>query len=264
MHTIKTSALTFIAIIACLMLLKPDAYRGEAPKNAPLPAQQKSPATIPQQVLFQSEPVQSATEPDQSLPVAHHRQESIAAISATTQSIDWTPILYPELSRIAELEKQPTDAALVELVPMLSNEDPAVRLAAIEALGDMTLEATIPLLSMALNDPHSQVRIVALEALDSHDDKSVASSIESCLYDQDRDVRLTAIETLSDFESATVVHALASLLSDPDWQIRQHAVNALGEIGGDNVVLYLRQARYDPYATIRANADAILAELEKN
>ena len=86
--------------------------------------------------------------------------------------------MYPELARIEALENQSADTAVAELSPMLSNDDPVIRLAAIESLGDMTNPATLPMLTAALNDPNPQLRVAALEALASHEDELAVGSIE--------------------------------------------------------------------------------------
>ena len=264
METMRTSALTLIAIVTCLMLLlTPDSYRDEAPISGMPPAKQELQPINRQQTSFRFEREQPV-EPESAevLAVAKDKSASLTASLPTTQSIDWPMILYPELARIEELENQPADIALVELLPMLSNDDPVIRLAAIESLGDMTSQATIPALSAALNDSNPQLRIAALEALAAQEDKSAAGSIESYLYDPDNEVRLAAIDALVDLESESSVYAFAGLLSDPDALIRLQALYALDEIGGEYAMMYLLQARYDPDATIRANVEAILADLE--
>ena len=264
MDTIKTAALTFIAIVACLMLLLiPSSYRGEAPISGTPTTKQVLTAINQQQTSLRIEREQPATlEFVGAESIAQDKPESMAASPPATQSADWTLILYPELVRIEALESQTTDTAFIELLPMLSSDDPVIRLAAIESLGDMTNQATLPALSAALNDPNPQLRIAALEALATRKDESAVSSIEPYLYDPDREVRVAAIEALVNFESETSVYALAGLLSDPDTPIRLQAVFALGDIGGKSAIAYLLQARYDPDETIRANAEAILIELE--
>jgi len=264
MGTIKTTALTFVTIVVCLMLLlTPDSYRGESTINSMQPARQDSPPLNPEHTAYRFERKQTAVvDVDEPLRVAQENPESPAASPIEKQSTDWTLILYPELARIEELENQTMDTAFGELLPMLSNDDPVIRLAAIESLGDMTNQHTIPALSAALNDPNPQLRVAALEALATQEDESVISSIEPYLYDQEREVRVAAIEALVELESETAVPALAGLLSDQDTLIRHHAVNALGDIGGEYSISYLLQARYDPDPRIRANAEAILIELE--
>ena len=229
------------------------------PQPSETPVQISAAVNQDQATQFESAEVVTPDQPA----LAEHDQTSQAFVIATPEQTTEMPLVwYPELEQIRQLENAPVTEAIFELQPLLANEDPVIRLAAIESLGDMNTQATLPALSAALSDPNPQLRIAALEALASQEDESVVSSIEHYLYDQDRNVRVAAIEALADLEVESAVHALSGLLSDQDSLIRHNAVSALGEIGGENAMMYLLQARYDPNSTIRANADAILAELE--
>ena len=263
MGLIKTSVLTFIAIGACLVLLSiPDFYRADTwPGNTPT-ANEDLPAIDQQPTPSHFEREQPGALESNAAPPSERAPSFPANWPAATQPIDWSFVLYPELAQIAELENQPADTAFGELLPMLYDDVPAIRLAAIQSLGDMTISAVLPALAAALDDPDPQRRIAALEALASHDDASAVYSIEPYLLDQERDVRIAAIEALADLESKTAVHALAKLLTDQDSVIRRHSVYALGEIGGEYAMMYLLQARYDPDGDIRTNAEEILMELE--
>ncbi len=262
MHTIKTAALTFIAIFACLiLLLTPDSNRIEAPAFDALPVQLDSAATSQSKDANNIELAQPVTFAfDEIPPVEQDKPEFSTTSSTTTQSIDWALVLYPELVRIEALENQPADLALGELVPMLASDDPVIRLAAIESVGDMTIPAAANVLVSALNDPNPQLRVAAIEALASQE--SAMGSIELFLYDEDRTVRIAAIEALADFEAESAVYALAGLLSDPDAEIRRQAVSALGEIGGEEAASFLHQAQFDIAESVRASAADILAEIE--
>jgi HEAT repeat protein len=254
MDTIKTAALTFIAIVTCLMLLQ-----APEPRQTESIIQILAPANQNQAVKFEPIQVVAPDQPEsEELDQPNHALTTSISEQATEEPLFW----YPELEQIKQLENAPATQAIFELGPMLSNRDPVIRLAAIESLGDMTDQATLPALSAALEDPNPQLRIAALEALASQKDESAVISIEAYLFDPDREVRVAAIEALADLEVETAVHSLAGLLSDQDSLIRHHAVNALGEIGGENAMMYLLQARHDPDATIRVNAVAILEELE--
>lgn len=264
MDTLRTPALALVAIAACLTgLLMPDSYEVEVTTGDP---PLSGPATSSMQQARYRYAVESAASaaPGQKEPPSLEQEKSAASSGSinATGSIDWLRILYPELARISDLEYEPVNTAMIELVPMLADDDPAVRRAAIEAIGDMTIPAVLPLLSTALDDPNPEVRLAALEALALQDDASVAGNIEIRLYDQDPAVRLAAIEALAELESETAVVALASLLSDPQAPIRQQAVGALGDIGGENAVMFLLQARHDPEPAIRKIAANILSELE--
>lgn len=263
MDTIKTSALVFIGIIICLvLLLTPDSYQGEALVSGTLPANQDLAALNQQQPTFRIERKQlAAIAHDQTVPIGQDKPIELAGDATTVDLDKWPLIWYAELAKIEELENQPSETALGELVSMLSNDDPVIRLAALESVADMSHPARLPVLTAALDDPNSLIRIAALEALGSVDSPSAVSSIEPHLFDRESEVRLAAIEALARLEYEQAIHALAGLLSDQDVRIRHHAVNAIGEIGGKYAISYLLQARYDPDETIRANAEAILDEL---
>lgn len=258
----RTSALMLVAFVAGLMLLTPPhLYRGEF-ADKPQVFKAKIAQSKPHEMLMLPEPELSAKiEPEPSLPVKQDRSKVSASRADKVQPDNWALVLYPELSQIIALENLPPELALLELVPMLSNADPVIRLATLEALRDMTHPALLSTLSAALDDPNPQVRILALQALGSRDDSLAVSSIEPLLYDPEHEVRLAAIEAISNLEYEAAVQALAGVIFDSEIIIRHHAVNALGEIGGETAILYLIQARTDPDPEIRANASAILEEL---
>ena len=261
MSTIKSAALTFIAIVAYLMLLLvPDSSREPAPTGDKLPLRHQFPLVSQPQIAFQIEqaPVTTGNEPTQVEPA---RSESPAFSEDTIRADDWPRILYPELSRIEALENLPVNDALIELIPMLSSDDPVIRFATIESIGDINNPHSAAVLVAASGDPNPQLRVVAIEALAAQEDATFASSIEPHLYDPEREVRLAAIDAISELVSEGSVYALAGLLSDPDPRIRQRVVDALGEIGGESAMLYLEQARYDPSQSIRTDVESILSEL---
>ena len=264
MNTIKTSRLIFTAILACLIILTMHEFHSDkAPSDqTPFTETNATQYEQPQSAnLVDSIPSRVPSIED-SLPVVRETAETSVSTEITTQSIDWQKTLFPQLVRISELEHESPDTALTELLPMLASDNPAVRRAAIEAVGDMAIPTVAPILSMTLNDPSPEVRVVALEALASQDNQTLAYQIGLYLFDQDAEVRLAAIDALANLEAKEAVYTLASLLSDPQLTIRRQAVNALGEIGGENAIRYLRQARYDSEPSIRANATEILMELE--
>lgn len=172
------------------------------------------------------------------------------------------PLFYPELARIAALEELPGSDALIGLRPFLSDNDPAIRFAALQQMADLNHPERSIYLVVMLQDPVPMLRIAALEALAQGRDAGATRSIEGLLFDFDPEVRIAAIDALGALEDRTAAHTLGGLLGDPDARVRGHAVNALGETGGAIAIGYLRQARHDTESKIRANAEAILAELE--
>ena len=148
MHMSKTAALTLIAIATCLMLL-----RVPEPQPSETPVQISAPVKQDQVAQFESAEVVTVNQLD----LAKHDQASQAFVIVSTEQTTGTlPVWYPELEQIRQLENAPVTEAVFELKPLLANEDPVIRLAAIESLGDMTTRATIPALSAALSDPNPQ------------------------------------------------------------------------------------------------------------
>jgi len=262
MTTTRISALTLVVFVAGLMLLMPpDLYRVGSADRAQV-FKSESAVLKQREMMAQPEPGKSTKiELDSSLPVETNAVVGSAKVAAGIRLNDWPLVMYPQLEQILALEYLPPEQALLELSPMLSDDDPVIRLAALEALTDLTHPALLSTLSAALNDPNPQVRVLALQALGSRSDSLAVTSIESYLFDPEQEVRLAAIQALSNHENEAAVQALAGVIFDPEKVIRHHAVNALGEIGGETAILYLMQARTDPDADIRANASAILDEL---
>jgi len=173
---------------------------------------------------------------------------------------DWMRLLYPQLVHIDELETRPAAAALVELLPMLDDADPAVRLAAVESLADLGREAPPAALAAALQDLDPQVRIAAIEGLSLHAGATATAAIEALVFDTDRRVRIAAIDALAIIEPPASLPLLGGLLYDPDPAIRSSALAALGDIGGARALRYLDPLRHDPDDKTRASASAILFE----
>lgn len=187
-------------------------------------------------------------------------QAAVAATGSSARESGWITTLYPELARIARLEEADPGSALHDLAPLLTNEDPVVRLAALESAADINHAARLPALLATLDDPAAQIRVAALEALMLHGDPVASATIESYVYDPDPAVRAAAVEALAVLGNPASIPVLAGLLYDGDRRVRIDAVTALGEIGGSEAIGYLRPLRHDPDDSIRISANAILAE----
>ena len=168
---------------------------------------------------------------------------------------------YPELDRLEELEQgqlAPVEV-LTEVLHLLNEEDPNVRQAVIEFVGEINHPHVKEFLIKALRDDYANVRVSAIESLAQRSDRPNPMIIEPYLYDKDKQVRLAAIRAIGEMESTQSVYALSGLLVDADQDIRLNAVNAMGEIGGEEASSYIRQLLYDPKPLIRQNAAEILA-----
>jgi len=80
--------------------------------------------------------------------------------------------------QVFTLDNLPAIEALVALQSLLLDSDPAIRLAALVALGEMNHPAGWSYLIAMLRDPAPLVRIAALEALAAGHDNAVIGSID--------------------------------------------------------------------------------------
>lgn len=269
MHTYKTAALALTAVIAGLSLvLMPEATREVATADNPDKVETKAFSASGNNEPLPNQAWQENNRTLSRKPSASTSSEpeiaGLTGLEVIQPDANWLMRLYPELARMVKLENEHPDSALRELLPMLSDSDPVVRLAALEAIADMNHPARSAMLAAALDDPSPQIRVAAIEAFATRDDPAAWTYIEPYLYDSDAEVRLAAIETLALLENERSIYSLAGLLFDPDRLVRHQAVNALGEIGGESARAYLQQLRFDPDQTIRANAEAMLAEMGSN
>ncbi|MEW8256027.1 MAG: HEAT repeat domain-containing protein [Candidatus Thiodiazotropha taylori] len=180
--------------------------------------------------------------------VSYPAEEGFAA------QMEWREMLENEVS--AE-----TDTTQV-IDHILTQEDPVLRLNAVESLTEYQHDVINILLLEALYDPEPQVRATVAESLGMSQDEDLLSYLEPVLYDSDQNVRIAAIWAIADLESEQGIYALAPLLSDSHVEIRFNAMAAMGEIGGAACVHYLENHRYDSDERIRRSVAAILYELE--
>ncbi|MBW9274941.1 MAG: HEAT repeat domain-containing protein [Candidatus Thiodiazotropha sp. (ex. Lucinisca nassula)] len=148
------------------------------------------------------------------------------------------------------------------LQPMLSHSEPALRLAAVNAISGYKHSEINHTLTDALYDPNPVIRATVVESLSMQMDDSMIAYIEPALYDPNLQVRIAAIWAIAELESEQGVYALAALLSDQTVDIRLNAVAALGEMGRETSIHYLKNQRHDPDERIRRNVAAILDEIE--
>lgn len=257
----RTLSILLVAVIACLVLFTPPFLERKDSANIPretLPATTASTALGPSR--YSAAASLASVDFDPPLPAAKDKSQQSSNATDGQQLHDWPQLLYPQLAQIEALADSAPEQALVELVPMLSDADPVIRLAVLESLIDINHRSLLPTLNSAVDDRNPQVRILALQAMGLQRDSIAISSIEPYLFDRESDVRLAAIEALSNLEHEAAAQALAGVIFDPDIKIRRQAINALGEIGGNTAILYLMQAQNDPDPDIRASASAILDE----
>ena len=144
------------------------------------------------------------------------------------------------------------------------NVELKARLQSIEDLGDEDAAKALPKLLGALADDDPRIRSAAAEALGEVGDVSAVEPLGKMLAsDADSDVRESAAEALGEIGSPAAVPALRAALKDGDEDVREAVVDALGEIGGPDAERVLRQALSDPDEDVRDAAAAALAKMKQ-
>lgn len=138
------------------------------------------------------------------------------------------------------------------------------RLMRIKDLADEDSAKALPLLFGALNDQDPRIRAAAAEALGELGDPSAIEALGTALAkDTDSNVREAAAEALGEMGSPNAVQVLRTGLKDADEEVREAVVEALGSIGGPDAERVLRQALADSDEDVRDAAVAALAKMKQ-
>jgi HEAT repeat protein len=241
---------------------------------------------------------------------AHKPAASILAIVALASLVAGLNILIPEPTQLSgdlasripagnnedaeQFEKWLAEgidlsSLMKEAVPghikALKDEDPAVRLEAAKALGQIGSEATeaIPTLIHAVNDPDPEVAAKAIEALQRTDQRTaqVLRALLAAIKDSRADVRAAAAAALANMWWAekgepenrragrlgrqseelarSAIPVLTAALRDKNARVRAQAAAALAEVGplakpAVDELIHLLQADSDPDVRLRATS----------
>jgi len=201
----------------------------------------------------------------------------------------------PQEDRQAPAVTQKRDTAVPALLSVLKDENAAVRLAAVQSLGNLSDPRAVDALVQALKtDTDPEVREAAAEALgeiDSPravpgliaalgsekvgavrakiawalgeiDDKRAVEALGAVVRDPDAEVRRQAVSALGELESAAAVPMLIPALKDADIETRKQAASALGEIGSKDAVEALIPLTKDADAEVRKQTVQALGQIE--
>lgn len=134
---------------------------------------------------------------------------------------------------IGAIGKRGDLAAVISLLPRLSDEKADVRretVEQLEAIGDR--RAVIPLVS-AFSDNHPEVRKAAVRAVGRFGDAAVVPALLRLLRDPSEDVRSAAVGSLGAIGSTDAIGALSELLTTGTDLFRSKVAYALGQIARD-------------------------------
>jgi HEAT repeat protein len=178
----------------------------------------------------------------------------IACNSDPSKPVYWVSRLssksvQQKIEACSKLRKMNDTADEDKIVPLLKDEDPRVKQAAAEALGDMGAKSAVSDLSEALDfsvgggsDRETRTaneanRAVAL-ALGKLGDRKASPALIKLLHSRDHYVVLAAVESLGKLHETSAVEPLMSIATDDNVEpfIAKKAIVALGRIGDPKAV----------------------------
>ncbi len=149
------------------------------------------------------------------------------------------------------------------LLRNLQGDHLALRQAAATALGSMRDQASLSLLSQALQSEDPARVVTAVTFLGDFGDVDAAGTIAGLLSHTDPRVRATAASALGKLAAPKYVDALLPLVADADPRVRANTVEALAASHDASLPERLRPLLHDPTTRVRINSLLCLASLEK-
>lgn len=149
--------------------------------------------------------------------------------------------------------------AYSQIVAAVTNgKTPAVRAAAVDALGEFLEGAGVaPVATALVSDADAQVRTAAARALARLNDVGPNGELSKALSDADEGVRLAAVVSAGRINMFADVAEVAKRLSDSSATVRRHAASLLGQMRAKDAVLGLAAVASpanEPDARARAEA----------
>lgn len=166
------------------------------------------------------------------------------------------PIIRTYITKV--LSKFDMPNVIESLSKLLSDENKAVRLAALDGLSKANKIEDIEQLCKLISDPDFKVQSKAIEAIVKIKHKKTVLYLIPHLKDESEYVRRAAVEVLNEIASKESVKDLLNAIKDEDWWVRSRAADALGKIGGKRVVQAVIQLIKDDDEFIRRSAIEII------
>ncbi|MCI0613989.1 HEAT repeat domain-containing protein [bacterium] len=130
------------------------------------------------------------------------------------------------------------DYALLLLQKLMSDQDSAVRLAAIESLGEYMPESA-EILEPLLKSADFAIRATAADILSkSGNPKYIPMLIDAYAMSSDPaeiEGRASILDALALYHDSRVISALTTALKDPEYTVRQRAIEALKKVNGNEL-----------------------------
>ena len=123
-----------------------------------------------------------------------------------------------------------TGLAMKALESVLTNEDPAIRLKALQALKTSKSPRIVELLSNLLDDSDDEVRKETVMFLSGFKDKRLVPAFIKCLNDRDYNIKITAVKTLGRLGARASFEPLLLASTAGDDRLEQAVQEALSKL----------------------------------
>jgi HEAT repeat protein len=130
-------------------------------------------------------------------------------------------------------------AALPQLLDLRTNENATVRAKVIEIFGELGNTNQLSVIAEATNDPDPAVQVAAIQALRKLRERGGNQFLLSRLTDPNPHVRSAAIRVLGDMGDKSVSGQIIPLLRDDNGFVRAAAAEALGKLGDRSALVPL-------------------------
>jgi HEAT repeat protein len=154
-------------------------------------------------------------------------------------------------------------AAVADLEALVARDaDRRVRLAAIQAVGEIGQRRSLDVLLRVLEGRDLEMSVAAVEAIDDLGDLETAPpALVRAAESTHLPLQRAALVALFDIEDPALVPVFLPHITSDDAEIRQSVIEALGELKARDAIPAIRRALSDPVADVRRAAIEALAEI---
>jgi HEAT repeat protein/beta-lactamase regulating signal transducer with metallopeptidase domain len=205
-------------------------------------------------------PLEQSTTADSQAPARTQGRDTAVPALLSVVHDENVAVRLAAVEALGHLEDPRAIDALVQA--LRTDTDARVREAAASALGEIDSARAVPGLIAALGSERvAAVRAKIAWALGEIDDARAVDALGEAVRDSEVEVRRQAVWALGEIESPAAVPALIRVLRDSDVETRKQAARALGEIESADAIDALSAASKDSDAEVRKQAVSALGEI---
>ncbi|MCW5202663.1 HEAT repeat domain-containing protein, partial [Desulfobulbus sp. US4] len=153
------------------------------------------------------------------------------------------------------------DSAIPHIIPLLKDSDGSVRSAAVDALSQLGVASAVPQIIPLLKDSDESVRSAVVDALVQLGVASAVPHIIPLLKDSDESVQSAVVDALVQLGVASAVPQIIPLLKDSDESVQSAVVKVLVQLGVASAVPQIIPLLKDSDGSVRSAAVKVLVQL---